>query len=87
MNCHGKNDHNGQEGSGKKSHWSHLLMMVLCCGAPALVLLLLPVVAKVGSPETAKVLAGVAPFLCPLIMVLMIPMMFKGNKSDRGNNG
>ena len=31
----------------------------------------------------AKTLSVIAPFICPLMMVFMIPMMFKGNKDKR----
>ncbi len=87
MNCHGKHeDNNNGNGQGKsrKGHLSHMLMMVLCCGAPVLILLLVPFISKIGGPGTAKFLAVAAPFLCPLMMVFMIPMMLKGGKGKAG---
>ena len=80
MNCHG--NHNDNKGNKHKSHLSHMLMMILCCGAPILLLRLVPVLANSGSVKMAAVLSTVAPFICPLMMLLMIPMMFKKNKGS-----
>jgi hypothetical protein len=81
MNCHGNHGDNGNRNEkGHKGHSSHMLMMVLCCGAPIMILLLLPLIAKIGGSGTATFLSRVAPFLCPLMMIFMIPMMFKGVK-------
>ena len=87
MNCHGNHDNNNngnEHGKGHKGHLSHILMMALCCGAPILILLLVPLLSKAGGSGISKLLIGIAPFLCPLMMVFMIPMMFKGGK-DKGN--
>lgn len=78
MNCHG-NHGNGKKG---KSHLSHLFMMALCCGAPILLILLVPLFARVGGSGTANFISVIAPFLCPLMMVFMIPMMFRGRKDN-----
>lgn len=60
----------------KKGHLSHLKMMALCCGAPILILFLLPLFGYTG------VLQRILPFLCPIMMIVMIPMMMRGH----GNN-
>jgi uncharacterized membrane protein YkvI len=89
MNCHGNHDHNSNENGKQNSHKGHLphmLMMALCCGAPVLLLLLVPLLAKTGSGGLAKIFTAVAPFLCPLMMVFMIPMMFKGSKDKTDKN-
>ena len=88
MNCHGNND-DGNNGNGhRKGHkgMSHMLMMALCCGAPILIFLLIPLISKIGGPGVSKALLGIAPLLCPLMMVLMIPMMFKGNKNNSSSD-
>lgn len=86
MNCHGSHEHNNGDnhGKGHKGPMSHMLMMALCCGAPILILLLLPLLSNIGGSGTAKIIGTVAPFLCPLMMVFMMPMMFKGKK-NKGN--
>jgi hypothetical protein len=60
-------------------------MMLLCCGAPVLLLLLLP---AIGSfiPGASTVVGKIIPFLCPLMMLLMLPMMLKKNKGDGNGN-
>ena len=74
MNCHGNK--NGEN----KSHnpIKHMLMMVLCCGLPFLLLSVLPFLNIGGGFKT--LIAGIAPFLCPIMMVIMMAMMFKGKK-------
>jgi len=52
-------------------------MMAICCGAPILLLLLLPIIGGFISPNARNSLISIIPFLCPIIM---IPMMMKGNK-------
>ena len=82
MNCFNDNKHNNSK-SNKSSHnhMSHMWMMVLCCGAPVLLIILLPVLS--GSyPGFKSFLTGVIPFLCPLMMLFMIPMMLKNNKGN-----
>ncbi len=84
MNCHGNHNNGNSNGNGHGNGHkgiSHMLMMVLCCGAPVLILLLIPFISKVGGTGVSSVLAGIAPFLCPLMMVFMLPMMFKGGRN------
>ncbi|NJD03608.1 MAG: hypothetical protein FIA99_13680 [Ruminiclostridium sp.] len=87
MNCHGNdNNTNNGKGSGHKGHMGHMLMMVLCCGAPVIIILLIPLIGQIGGSGISKVLLGIAPFLCPVMMLFMLPMMFKGNK-NKENEG
>lgn len=83
--CHGNNDHqeNGHKGNNKR-HMSHMWMMILCCGGPVILLLLLPLLGKI-SPGTGKYLSGIIPFLCPIMMIIMIPMMFKKENRNTDN--
>lgn len=78
MNCC-KNNHENkpstsqnemQSGKGShKGHMAHIKMMALCCGLPVLLLFLLPLLGYKGF------LTGILPFLCPILMVAMMPMM------------
>ena len=84
MNCHGSNTTGGdgqENGHSRKGHMSHMLMMVLCCAVPIVILLLLPVIGRIGGAGISKALSGIVPFLCPLMMIIMMaPMIFKGRK-------
>lgn len=83
MNCCNNTQKDGNnQGNTHKGHMSHMLMMVLCCGAPILLLLVLPLISSV-IPGSRGVLSRIIPFLCPLMMIFMIPMMFR---KDKGNN-
>ncbi|KAJ49891.1 hypothetical protein BD780_001258 [Clostridium tetanomorphum] len=75
MNCHGDNKGN------KKNHsmLKHMLHMILCCGLPIVIVGFLPLIAK-ASPGAAGIVASIVPFICPIMMVSMIVMMFRGNK-------
>lgn len=75
MNCDG----NKNKESKKHNPIKHMLMMVLCCGLPFLIVSVLPFI-NIGGGFKA-VITGIAPFICPLMMLLMIPMMFKGMKN------
>jgi len=49
-------------------------MMVLCCGTP---LLLLLIISLLGTGFSGKIfLIGALPFICPILMLIMMPMMF-----------
>lgn len=67
-----------QPGKGShKGHMTHMKMMALCCGLPVLLLFLLPLLGYKGF------LTGILPFLCPILMVAMMPMMMgMGRKKD-----
>lgn len=74
MNCHGN-----KNGENKKHNpIKHMLMMVLCCGLPFLLVAILPFISIGVGLKTA--IAGIVPFICPIMMMLMMPMMFKGMK-------
>jgi len=88
MNCHGNNNNSdgNKKGKGHKGHLSHMLMMALCCGAPIILLLIVPFLIKNGGSGIAKPLTVIAPFICPLMMVFMIPMMLRGGKDKAKKN-
>jgi hypothetical protein len=56
-------------------------MMALCCGTP---LILLFVVSLLGAslPRLKATLITILPFICPVMMIGMIPMMFTHGKHD-----
>ena len=56
-----------------------LSLMVLCCGLPILLIVLLPSL-NVGISFT---LISMITILCPLMMLFMIPMMLKGSKESK----
>lgn len=83
MNCHGNNkgsdnhaEHNQQNGM------KHMLMMAMCCGLPIILVLILPFLGVLGSGFKSSI-ASIIPFLCPLMMILMIPMMLKSTKEGK----
>jgi len=78
MNCHGNKNENGK--AKKHSPIKHMLMMVFCCGLPLLLIGILPFINIGGEFKIA--IAGVIPFICPLMMMFMIPMMFKSMKRE-----
>jgi len=73
MNCC-KNSKNNK-------HMHPMWMMVLCCGAP---LLLLLVISLLGTNFSGIkfFLIGAIPFICPIMMLIMMPMMFMKNKGS-----
>jgi hypothetical protein len=87
MKCCDNTPNNGNKQENKhKCHMSHMLMMSLCCGAPILLLLLLPLIGA-SMPGLRGVLSTLIPFICPLMMIIMVPMMFRKNKGhDSGDN-
>lgn len=78
MGCHGNNKEN--QGTHKHSPLKHILHMILCCGLPILIFISLPFISRV-NPNVSRILAFVAPFICPLMMIGMIPMMLSGGKN------
>lgn len=67
-------------GNAEKGHMKkHFFHMILCCGIPIVILLMLPFIARV-SPWGAGILGLIAPFICPLMMGGMIFTMFRNTK-------
>jgi hypothetical protein len=82
MNCCGQ-DHN-EKNKRAKGGMAHLWMMALCCGAPLLIVL---AVSALGAnfPAVRAWLVSILPFACPVLMLLMIPLMlFRGRRGRRG---
>lgn len=77
MKCHGNDE--GKQGGHNHSPLKHMLHMAICCGLPILIISFLPLISKF-SPRVGGVLAVIAPFICPIIMLPMMINMFKGNK-------
>lgn len=81
MNCHG--DNKGNPGNHNVNHnhspLKHMLHLILCCGLPIVLVALLPLISRL-SPGAGSAVSKIVPFLCPLMMIGMIPMMFGGNK-------
>lgn len=90
MNCHEDNNkeknmaQNLNEGHQGHKHgpMNHMLMMVICCGLPILLLIALPFSGIFGA-RFKFTLASTIPFLCPVMMLLMIPMMMKSSKDGK----
>ena len=74
-----------KENKGSHSSMKHILMMVLCCGLPILLIAVLPFL-KIGNTAFRITLASIIPFLCPILMLFMIPMMLKGSKKGKSCN-
>lgn len=79
MNCH--EDNKGKKGNHNHSPLKHMLHMVICCGLPIVILALLPLISRL-SPSAGSTISRIVPFLCPLMMIGMIPMMLGGNKKE-----
>ena len=82
--CNNSQDDGNKQNSKHKGPMSHMWMMALCCGAPIILLFLIPLISA-GIPGSKGVLSKLIPFICPVMMVIMIPMMFrkkKGNETE-----
>jgi len=88
MKCH--EDNKEKQGTHKHSPMRHLLHMAICCGLPIVIVGLLPLIARF-SPSGGELLAKIAPFICPVMMIAMLPMMFGKSKQsccdNKENNG
>lgn len=83
--CHGNDNHQENEHKGKhKGNMSHTLMMLLCCGGPLILVLILPLIGKT-FPGASTYISRIIPFLCPIMMFMMIPMVFKKDKGSNEN--
>ncbi|MCH3963564.1 MAG: hypothetical protein LKE46_04780 [Clostridium sp.] len=72
MNCHKNNNKT-----------NHMLIMVICCAVPLILAAALPFLGM--APGLKTILASAAPFLCPIMMILMMPMMFMHSRKDKDN--
>jgi hypothetical protein len=82
MNCHG--DNKNKEIKSKHHGMNHMLMMVICCALPILLVVMLPFLGF--APGLKLIIVSIAPFICPVMMVFMIPMMFMHSKEDKSSN-
>lgn len=89
MNCCNHNhDKDNKHEHSHRGHMTHMWMMLLCCGAPVLILLFLPAISSF-IPGASNVIGKVIPFLCPVMMLMMLPMMLRNsnaNKEKDNNN-
>ncbi|MBU3114724.1 hypothetical protein [Clostridium lacusfryxellense] len=76
MNC---NEDKKSKQSNKHSPLKHMVHMAICCGLPIAILFSLPLIIKV-SPSIGSVVVRILPFICPVMMIFMIPMMMRGSK-------
>lgn len=79
MNCHDNNKKDG--GTHKHNPMKHMLHMAICCGLPVIIIVLLPFIARL-SPAAGRILGVISPFICPIMMLVMMPMMFGGRKKE-----
>lgn len=77
MSCHEENKEKRE--SHKHSPLKHVLHMALCCGLPIVIVAALPLITRF-SPAGGDIMGKLAPFICPVMMLLMLPMMFRNNK-------
>lgn len=75
MNCH---ENNKTGGNRKHNPMKHMLMMVLCCGLPLIIVGAFSFI-NIGTGFKTTI-GGIAPFICPIMMVLMMGMIFKDSK-------
>lgn len=54
-----------------------LLHLSLCCGIPLVILILVPLFYRI-NPSLGTLMTGVAPFICPVMMISMIFVLRKG---------
>ena len=75
-------DIKGKQKSHNHSPLKHVVHMALCCGLPIVLIGSLPLIARY-SPGLGGMLGKIAPFLCPIMMVMMFIMMSRQN--NKGN--
>ncbi|WP_017752875.1 hypothetical protein [Clostridium tyrobutyricum] len=79
MNCHENNSN--ENGKGGHNGIGHIIMMILCCAVPVILVASLPFFGI--APKFKIIIASVAPFICPIMMFLMIPLMFLHSKKNK----
>jgi len=77
MICHGNSKN--EKGSHNHSLLKHMLHMAICCGLSIIIVGALPIIARF-SPAAAGIIGMITPFLCPIMMLLMLPVMLRGDK-------
>ena len=85
MKCHENKENindNQKQADHKHSPMKHMLMMAICCGLPLLLLLVVPFLGVFGLGFKLTI-ASIIPFLCPIMMIFMIPMMMKSSKNGK----
>ena len=65
----------------QKSLKKLLRHLSLCCGIPLVILILVPLFYRI-NPSLGTMMAGVAPLICPIMMISMIFMMGKGKSNQ-----
>ncbi|MEQ8197781.1 MAG: hypothetical protein ABRQ27_07230 [Clostridiaceae bacterium] len=81
MNCHKNNNDKNTQSNHKHSPLKHMIHMVLCCGLPIVIIAILPLITKF-NPAAGGVLLKIVPFLCPIMMITMMPMMIRTDKKN-----
>ncbi len=76
-----RNNNKEKNNAHEHSPMKHMLHMVLCCGLPIVIISLLPFIAGF-SPALAGILGVISPFICPIMMGVMMFMMFGKKKSS-----
>ncbi|WP_251859994.1 hypothetical protein [Clostridium sp. Marseille-Q2269] len=79
MNCHG--DNKGKQGSHNHSSLKHMLHMIICCGLPIVIVAFLPLISRL-NPSAGIWIGKIVPFLCLIMMIGMLPMMFRKNEKS-----
>ena len=79
MSCHGKNKE--KQGNNSHSPLKHILHMIICFWLPIIIIGFLPLISRI-SPSSSKILAVIAPFICPIMMFGMFGMMFRNSRKQ-----
>ncbi|SHJ92788.1 hypothetical protein SAMN02745163_02847 [Clostridium cavendishii DSM 21758] len=74
-------DYHKTKVNNKHSGLKHILHMILCCGFPMVIIGFLPLITKL-NPSAGATIAKILPFLCPVMMFLMVTMMIRNNKKS-----
>ena len=77
-----KVNENQKKDDHKHRPMNHMIMMLLCCGLPIILLLIVPFLGIFGT-KFKFTIASIIPFLCPIMMLFMIPMVLKSSKDGK----